>query len=224
MIAVRRLLHWLYPLTCVACRQPAPARLCLDCLEAWPPLPAGICAACAHRHGPDVACPTSGDTFQGVWVAACHAGVARQAVHALKYRRQRCLARELAARMLASMPADARGAAWTVVPIPLHSRRRRERGYDQAALLARALARAGGWSYARPLRRTRATRPSPGLDRAARQTNMAGAFTCSGVLPRTPILLVDDVLTTGATAEAAGAALRAAGANVVALAVVARTL
>jgi ComF family protein len=114
------------------------------------------------------------------------------------------------------------GAA-VVTSVPLHPDRRRERGWDQAALIARAAA--VRWSL--PWRdgmilRVRSTGAQSGLDRDARARNVAGAFAAPSPVDGVTVILVDDVLTTGATAGAAAAALVAAGAREVRVAAVAR--
>lgn len=110
-----------------------------------------------------------------------------------------------------------------VAPVPLDARRRRDRGYNQAEDLARALAEHWRLTVALDLCRTRITRPQVGLDRAARRTNVAGAFEWTGdTIEGARILLVDDVMTTGATAEACAAALKEAGASFVGIVTVAR--
>lgn len=115
-----------------------------------------------------------------------------------------------------------------VVPVPLHPTRVRERGFDPVYDLAGVAARALGAPFAsRALVRTRATPSQTGLDRAARRRNVAGAFraTIHGPLhlPGAELVLVDDVVTTGATLHEAAAALRAAGAARVLGLCVART-
>ena len=99
-----------------------------------------------------------------------------------------------------------------VVPVPLHRRRARSRGFNQSELLARAVARPLGLPLAcRVLRRARDTPAQSALPAAARRRNVRGAFRCRR-LAGEHVLLVDDVLTTGATAEAAARALLDAGA------------
>ncbi|MGA7987475.1 MAG: ComF family protein [Candidatus Dormiibacterota bacterium] len=115
-------------------------------------------------------------------------------------------------------PAD------TVIAIPLGPRRRRHRGYNQSEIVARALADAGRVSLLAGLRRTRETPPQTARDEGSRRSNVAGAFTWDGIpLASATVWLVDDVLTTGATVEAAAAVLALAGAarvDVVVIAVV----
>lgn len=108
-----------------------------------------------------------------------------------------------------------------VCAVPLHEGKRLRRGYNQAELVANALAACSGVPVFRGLERPRATIPQAGSGRVARIGNVAGAFRCRPLRARR-VLLVDDVLTTGATAHACAVALHAAGAAEVKLAVIAR--
>ncbi|WP_250846960.1 ComF family protein [Aquisphaera insulae] len=124
---------------------------------------------------------------------------------------------------LAALPRD----TW-VVPVPLHWSRRIGRGYNQAEELARGLARAAGLPLLRPIRRTRATGKLAGMKKADRFLAVKDAFRARHVpdprLKGRTVLLVDDILTTGATTGAAARALKKAGAKRVVVAVVARDL
>ena len=108
-----------------------------------------------------------------------------------------------------------------VCPVPLHEQKRRRRGYNQAELVADALAARLGVPVFRGLERSDATPAQAGSGRIARIGNVAGAFRCRPVRADR-VLLVDDVLTTGATAHACAVALHAAGVAEVKLAVIAR--
>jgi ComF family protein len=113
-----------------------------------------------------------------------------------------------------------------VVPVPLHIRRRRNRGYNQSDLIARGLARKIGISYnSRLLIRTRNSASQVGLSDKQRQENVRNAFRCTdpGQISGRRILLIDDVMTTGATVRSASRALVAAGALRVSVLVMART-
>ena len=130
----------------------------------------------------------------------------------------RWLSRQLAARVR----AEARPAV--IVPMPLTSRRLRERGFNQAAEIARVVARSLHVPCAlRALERTRDAPPQSRLGRRARRANLRGAFRCRMRLRGQRVALVDDVITTGATAHAAAQALRRAGASHVDIWVLART-
>ncbi len=146
-------------------------------------------------------------------------GALRDIVHALKYDGRRSLARPLAARMRVA-GADLLAGADCVVPVPLHWRRQRQRGFNQAYDLARRL----GLPICRALRRRRATRPQVDLPAAQRHRNLRDAFVVATGRgwpghPRRPpvaglcVVLVDDVSTTGATLDACARALKAAGAR-----------
>jgi predicted amidophosphoribosyltransferase len=139
-------------------------------------------------------------------------------VQALKFRDGRRLVTPLAAG-LAAVAAGLAEPPAVVTWVPTAPGRRRARGYDQSELLARAVARRLG-RPARGLLRRRPGRPQTGLDRAGRS---AGPGYDTLVVPGGPVLLVDDVCTTGATLRGAVAALRAAGAEGVTATVVART-
>ncbi len=181
----------LSPPSCAACDARVPRR-------------AVLCAACAGavlRAGP------------GPVVAfALFGGPVAEALRRLKYGDRPDLARPLG-HLLRRAAREARLRANLVVPVPLHPARLAERGYNQAALLASAVARElGAPLAARALERTRDTPQQARLDRARRLENVAGAFVGRARLHGQNVVLVDDVATTGATLDACGAALRAAGA------------
>ncbi len=138
------------------------------------------------------------------------------------------MAGRLAEALLESRPARVLlDGSDVLVPVPLHPRRLRERGYNQAALLARELGRRTGRPHGeRVLVRRKDTAPQAGLSAAARRRNVAGAFAVrqKGFIAGRVVTLVDDVLTTGATAYACARALREAGAREVRLLSIARVL
>jgi ComF family protein len=107
------------------------------------------------------------------------------------------------------------------VPVPLYWRRRLQRGFNQAELLARGLSRRTGIPVVRALSRLRPTPAQAGLSNSARRQNVSQAFRARGVQGKR-ILLIDDVMTTGATAASCAAALKQAGARRVSLLTVAR--
>jgi len=170
-----------------------------------------------------VACRTQCDpvTHEGrvsIRAAGAHAGPLRAAIHRLKYGGEPGLAADLGALVALQLARDiARGLLVdAVVPVPLHRARAATRGYDQAALLARAVAAHAGLPLRIALHRIRASRPQVELDRAARAANVRGAFVAgAGSLRGLRVALVDDVATTGATLMDAAAAARAAGARTV---------
>jgi ComF family protein len=112
-----------------------------------------------------------------------------------------------------------------IVPMPLHWRKRLERGFNQSELLARVLSRRTGIPVLNALERRKPTAPQAGLTRAQRRSNVAGAFEASRRRDRIDgrhVLLIDDVLTTGATASACAAVLKRAGARRVTVLTLAR--
>jgi ComF family protein len=135
----------------------------------------------------------------------------REAIHWLKYRRRRALAGPLGTLCVEALPRRVHDCGM-IVPVPLHRTRERERGFNQSALLAEAIAGALQAPLTRYLQRLRATAHQVGMDRRAREVNVQGAFVWCGPDIREPVLLVDDVLTTGSTMRACAHALRAAGA------------
>lgn len=180
---------------CAGCDAPG-TWLCLDCREACDPV---------QRSGGRLT------------AAGTYGGPLRRAIHRFKYDGERALASELGALVAERVAADlARGQVLdVVVPAVLHVERIRQRGYDQAALLAAEVAARCALPLRAPLRRVRASRPQVDLDRAEREANLRGAF-IAGVdqsLRGLRVALVDDVATTGATLAAATGALRAAGAR-----------
>ncbi len=143
-------------------------------------------------------------------------GDLRRLIHLMKYDGMRPLAKRLG-RLMAATAADFEAVDY-LVPVPLYRRRRWSRGFNQAALLAAAMAEATGIpARGGLLRRTRATESQAGLSNHQRRANVTGAF--STPRPREVrgrrILLIDDVMTTGATLEACAKALKRAGAQYV---------
>lgn len=148
--------------------------------------------------------------------AGAHAGPLRAAIHRFKYGGERGPAEDLGALLALEVAPDlAQGIALdALVPLPLHRSRAASRGYDQATLLAAAVASRTGLPLRAALRRLRQGRPQVELDRAARAANIRGAFVGEAASRRRlAVALVDDVATTGATIVDAAAAARAAGAR-----------
>ncbi len=151
-------------------------------------------------------------------------GVIQAAVHALKYDRITALA-DLLGALLATFLREAAWPPGTLVPVPLHPRRLQQRGFNQAALLSRAIACELGWPcHEGLLQRVRETASQVGLDHQERQANVRAAFavTQPAAIQGGSFLLVDDVYTTGATLHECAACLAEQGASAVRAIVVGR--
>lgn len=203
---------------CPTCRtnvpQPAPAR-CPICAVAFrTPTPSlHHCEACLRQQQP----------FTRVIAVGPYAGTLREAVQHFKYRGQLPLERPLGALLAETLQTGGARHFDMVIPVPLYKDRLRERGYNQALQLARQVGSRLKIPVAPALlRRVRATASQQGLDAVTRKSNLRGAFAVSAPLTGRRLLLVDDVLTTGATARECAAVLRKAGAASVEVAVLGR--
>jgi ComF family protein len=209
-----RLLRSLWPARCLACGEGGHAGrdLCLACAAALPwngcacptcalPLPAPVCGACLRRLPP----------LDALHAAFGYAPPLDRLLPRFKFHG------DLAAgRLLAELMTDACAVLprpETLIPIPLHGSRLRTRGYDQALELARPLARALDLSLrGNVLQRLRATAPQSELNALERRRNLRNAFVVrDDVALPAHVVLVDDVMTTGATLHAAAKVLRRAG-------------
>ena len=235
--------HWshavldaLYPPTCLACRAAVGAHgaLCADCWGKMRFIERPFC----DRLGT----PFEQDLGEGLLspqaiadppvfararaVARFEDGPARRLAHRLKYSDRGELAHPMG-RWMARAGAELLAEADAVAPVPLHRLRLWKRRFNQAAALARVIAREAGKPY-EPflLERVKATRSQVGLSRAQRADNMQGAFRAPADAPLRgrKIVLIDDVLTSGATANAAARALLRGGAARVDLIVFARVV
>jgi ComF family protein len=214
-------LDLLFPPRCVHCEQ-AGAWLCPRCAQAAEPVGAAICAQCGRRQSEPVAecaiCQQQSERALGLARAATlHRGPIRAGAHGLKYGGATALAPLLARYLVAAFALPPwpllRRRIHGVTPVPLHAERRKERGYNQAELLAAAFCRETGLPlHPEWLHRRRLTRSQVGLHHHERQANVADAFLASPAVQGKVILLIDDVYTTGATLNACAAALRNAGA------------
>lgn len=209
---------------CASCDAPLPAPthgpVCARCWDAVTPIAPPLCDRCGdplpswrvitREQGRCPRCRRISSPVTQARAIGVYDGTLRNIIHALKYGGRRSLARPLAARMR-ERGADVLEGADLLVPVPLHRSRRRARGFNQAAELARHLP----LPVAHLLRRRRATRPQADLPAAKRHANVRAAF-----VPRRGarvaglcVVLVDDVSTTGATLEACARVLVEAGAR-----------
>jgi ComF family protein len=219
------LLDALFPVRCLGCRGPG-GPFCGDCAGRLVALRPPGCARCGRPFEREVErcrdCPPEPIAWSRS--AFLYTGPARSALIHLKFSGWRS-----AARGLGPAFADVVGVAPirtirpTITWVPLGRRRKRARGFDQAEALARALGRVTGWPVVRLLARTTETGPQARRSARERRSALEGAFVPVAV-PPSFVVLVDDVLTTGATAAACATALMAAGARRVGVLTFARAL
>ncbi|MFO7900560.1 MAG: ComF family protein [Planctomycetota bacterium] len=226
LLALGRLV---FPPHCSICRRPAAEDedryLCRDCLARIVFVTGPTCPRCGHVLGKHadtdkrcVQCRNLPLRFDRAVSAAHHAGGARQMVLALKFGRQQHQAFPLAKMMTARLEdTDILERVQAIVPVPLHRSRTRSRGFNQAGLLARELGRLARVPVLKSaLRRTRNTPPQTrALSLAARRRNVKGAFAVRSArsVEGKTLLVVDDVMTTGATTSECAATLKRAGAK-----------
>ncbi|MBS1828924.1 MAG: ComF family protein [Acidobacteria bacterium] len=224
----------IFPEDCRICDQPLREvhryPVCPTCLSS--PLPLESEYACAACHMPFVTrhpldenglcllCRRGLTGFDGASSYGFYEGTLRKLIHLYKYHGVDTLAGPLANFLVAALPRHQQ-VDW-IVPVPMHWFRRWRRGYNQSELLARELSRRTGIPMLAALRRQRRTPPQAGLSDKERRQNLRGAFAVIESPRNRHVLLIDDVLTTGATASACGAALKLAGASAVQVLTVAR--
>ncbi|MEP7104609.1 MAG: double zinc ribbon domain-containing protein [Chloroflexota bacterium] len=209
-----RLLDWLLPPRCGGCRAPG-SWLCARCFRAIRRLVEPLCARCGRQlafAGDPCNCRRRLRHLARLRATATYEPPLSAAVHRFKYNGWRVLGAPLASLLSARLAVDGLPAS-TVLAVPLHRARARQRGYNQSEVLAAALRRRLALrSPPGRLVRLRDTPPQVGLDRMRRLRNVEGAFAWQGPPgDGRPVLLVDDVVTTGATLEACAAALAGAG-------------
>jgi len=222
LTALAESIYWagldlIFPPLCQNCKRTG-ERLCSACRAQIEYLTEPVCQHCGYpQPAPTPDCeqcrrvPFSG---QGLRSLTFHAGPMRQAIHSLKYRHNPPLAQTLAWLMARQWPPSLPPNA-VILPVPLAADRLRQRGFNQAELLARHLAAEKRQPFlGSALRRTRATPSQVGLNAQERRTNVTGAFAADSAKIRgATIILIDDVCTTGATLSACATALLEGGAK-----------
>jgi ComF family protein len=207
-----------FPAVCPVCNRPLDtgASVCESCLDNLKPMPPG-------EWLDRVSVP---DNLDSVWTAFWFDETLRTLIHLFKYKGYRRLGQRIAERVFFHLASE---VPWNrfdcLVPIPLYHTKRRGRGYNQSAILARAIGSLADLRMDGGLvRRCRWTRTQTGLTVEQRKENMAEAFRVRRGGAGERILLVDDVLTTGATASACAGVLKAGGYGKVAVITVATPL
>lgn len=191
--------------------------MCARCESQLPWIFPPVCPRCGRPQASGILCPTCAQATGAISVIRSplrFEGVARRAIHELKYHNLRAIAPTLAAYLFESLQ-DAGYKPDIIVPVPLHPRRARRRGYNQSLLLAREVGRKAHT----PVSADSLVRVREGSSQVhttsveARRQNVSGAFACNeATVSGKRILVVDDVCTTGATLESCAVTLRSAGA------------
>jgi ComF family protein len=226
----------LWPRRCAGCGaavQQSGRHLCWECLRALTYYDGRGCSCCGHPADGEVSgpficgvCRRRSPHFDRARSCVRFSGAARELIHALKYKRAVWVRRELVALLTAGLQThlDVR-ALDAIVPVPLHPRRRRDRGYNQSAVLARGLGRAVGLPvFSDVVVRVNDTPSQTSLTASQRRRNVRGAFAIrrAAWVAERRFLVVDDVMTTGATLDEVARVLRAEGAVSVSALTVAR--
>ena len=214
--AIKAVVDFLVPIVCVHCGVEG-SLWCDQCIEHTPKLASNTCLKCGERTaenlqlcGDCVALPPPLDRLVPIYR---YGGPARSVVHALKYRHVRAIAPAMADTMSAHSFAS-RAHLDCVAPVPAHQDRLRERGYNQASLLAREIADKLQLQFIEDaLTKTRATQSQVELTKQQRAISLRGAFEANYRFDDGHVLLIDDVCTTGNTLMNCAAALKLAGAR-----------
>ena len=208
------LLDLIFPRTCAGCGREG-GYLCDECEAEIPRLEPPQCRLCSapSRSSLCAWCRSANQPFNGITAPYRWTGVVQELVYSLKYRNVRASAPRLAELMSAHL-AETSISPDIIAPVPLHLSRERERGYNQSELLAMGISKSTGIPMANGLlARVRNTPPQVSMSTPEeRRRNVVGAFECVGDAAGKRVLLVDDVVTTGATVAECSAQLRQAGA------------
>lgn len=212
-------LNLLFPQRCIGCGREG-SFICSSCRISLPRVMPPLCPRCGRPQPSGILCPSCVSwqaEIEGIRSPFRFDGIMRQAIYQLKYRNLRALAAPLA-QMLNDYLITNPLPGEVLVPVPLHRKRLRERGYNQSRLLARELGKLTNLSVVDDcLIRQRHTSPQAKTSTVdERQSNVADAFACCDQRLRDKqVLLIDDVSTSGATLNACAAALKTAAATVV---------
>lgn len=205
-----RILSYVAPHECLGC-QAEGSLLCTGCRLMLPTVPPRCyrCHALSAGYRTCEACRRSSALY-AVAARTVHQGAAKQLVWKLKFEGAQAAAKDMAALLAPLLDTESR---LLIVPVPTATSRRRQRGYDQAVLLARAVAVRTHLAYVPALSRM-GQHHQVGANRQQRVTQLQGAYHCvrPGSVRGRHVVLIDDVVTTGATLEAAAKALKEAGA------------
>lgn len=215
------LLHLLFPDRCLFCRTvlsaPGNMPLCPPCSAGF--TSAGtLCPRCDLFYGGDDLCPRcqrAAVPLQSLFALSRYDQQWRQLIHDLKYHGRRSLARPLGLWLGYELLRTGYCRPQLVVPLPLHRRREKERGFNQSFLMAKYAAQVLQVPCCQILQKNRETISQTKISRSERKLNVAGAFICVDPPPKgSVVLLIDDIYSTGATMREAASALQQKGANI----------
>lgn len=210
-------LNLLFPHRCIGCGREGEL-ICSSCLINLPRIMPPVCPRCGRPQSSNILCPECvkrQSYIDGIRSPYRFEGLIRQAIHQFKYRNMRSLATPLAQLMnnylkTYPIPGD------ILIPVPIHKKRSRERGYNQSLLLARKLGKLINLPVIENclIRRIQSPPQARSASAEERHRNVADAFICNDSgLKGKQVLLIDDVTTSGATLDACARALKAAGAS-----------
>lgn len=204
-----------FPMECFGCGDEG-AAICKGCQKDLPRLTPPYCRSCGQPgiDSPCISCREMPLAVDGIRAPFLLEGPVRRAVHGLKYRNLRAAAPQLG-EMLGEHLVNRRVPGDLLVPVPIHPRRLRQRGYNQSELLAKSASKAAGIPWDKGLLK-RARNSPPQVEaqgRSERRENVKDSFESSDKVPGCRLILIDDVATTGSTLSACADALRAAGAE-----------
>jgi ComF family protein len=235
---VRSIIDFCFPALCLLCRKflstPAEQHVCAACLDAFPFIRGVLCPRCGipfvSQEGSDHLCSrciSKTPFYDSARSIGVYAGVLRHAIHQFKYDHRSLLSVPLGAMLSEQGRAVLKTHEYDVImPVLLHPRRVRQRGFNQSLSLARTVAQAWGIAIEREgLKRTRWTDPQTMLPEKDRVRNVRGAFAYQGQgVTRKTVLLIDDVYTSGSTVNECAKVLKKQGAGRVDVLTLARTL
>jgi ComF family protein len=213
----RAALDLFFPQKCVGCGKEG-SILCRDCNHSLTRIVPPVCPKCGRPQASEIICPNCvswQNSINGIRSPYKYEGIIREAVHQLKYKNIRCLAGPLAGLLYDYLKTNPHSFQ-VIVPVPLSSKRLRERGYNQSNLLAKELSRLTDIPEdTNSLKRVKHVLPQVRTKSVEeRYRNVDKAFICDGSkIQKVEVLLIDDVSTSGATLDACAKALKAAGSS-----------
>lgn len=223
-LALEQLQRSLLPGSCLLCENDSDTKLlCSDCNRELPQLPRHLCPQCSEQttHGERCgACLKDPPAFEQTFASLRYEFPVDRIIHTFKYGHQLAVANWAAQIIIEKIAAYEYDR---IIPIPLHPDRLRERGFNQSAEIARVIAKTLKIQLdTSSLVRTRTTPPQAELPMKERKRNIRGAFECLNDLAEQRLLLIDDVMTTGATLREASRVAKIHGASQIDVAILAR--